>query len=46
MTPSFWPENTKEGGVIKRVDNIGRTAGLWWHLQLVDRKEDIIREGI
>ena len=33
MMPSFWAENTKEGGAIIRVDNIGRIAGLQWHLQ-------------
>lgn len=46
MIPRFWPENTKEGGAIKRVDNIGKTADLWQCLQLADMKEDIMNEGI
>ena len=46
MIPRFWPENTKEGGAIKRVDNIGKTADLWQCLQLADMKEDTMSEGI
>lgn len=38
IMPSFWPENIKESGDIKREENTGRSAGFWWHLQLVDMK--------
>ena len=46
MMPSFWAENANEGGAIIRVDNVGRIAGLQWHLQLADMKEDTMSEGI
>ena len=35
-----------EGGAIIRADNMGRIAGLQWHLQLADMEEDTVSEGI
>ena len=46
MMPSLWAENTKEDGAIIKVYDIGRIAGMQWHLQLADMKEDIMNEGI
>lgn len=46
MMPSLWAENTKEDGAIIKVYNIGRIAGMQWHLQLADMKEDTMSKGI
>ena len=31
-------ENTRDGGAMKRVEDICRTVVLWWHLEIVNRK--------
>lgn len=43
MMPSFWAENTKEGGAIIRVDNRQDSR---FAVAFADMKEDTMSEGI